>query len=252
MAGRVDIGRAAEVSSRGVLNLLWGVAATMLCVLYTLILAPSAALFAASGRITAVDWLTKIWAGLIIRTCGVRVDIRGIENLHGVANCVIVANHQSFFDIFASIACLPGDVRFVAKKELLKIPVIGYTLRRVGHVIVDRQAGGKSIRNATEVARRGYHIVVFAEGHRYSDNRVHEFNDGGAWLAIMTRLPAVPMAISGTGSFFPREARVVIPGRTMRMTICPPVPTDGMKSADRTALTRRLEEAVRAAFVEEV
>ena len=55
-------------------------------------------------------------------------------------------------------------------------------------------------------------MCVFAEGHRYNDNRVHEFNDGAAWLAILSKLPAVPMSISGSGVFFPRGAKVVTPG----------------------------------------
>jgi 1-acyl-sn-glycerol-3-phosphate acyltransferase len=252
MANHVEAGEIAAPAPRGPLNLLWGVAATGVCLLYTAVLALIAAAFAAGGRIEVVDWLSRLWGRLIIGTCGVRIDIRGLEHLEGLDKWVLVANHQSFFDIFAIVGYLPGAPRFVAKKELLKIPVIGYTLKRVGHVIVDRQAGGKAIRKATEVAKSGYHIVVFAEGHRYSDNRVHEFNDGAAWLAVLTKLPAVPMAISGTGAFFPRRARVVRPGMAMRMTIGAPISTEGLTSRDRSELTRKLEEAVRAMFVEEV
>ena len=59
------------------------------------------------------------------------------------------------------------------------------------------------------------------------------------------------MSISGSGSFFPRKAMFVVPGRKMRMVIGKPIPTEGMKSSDRAELTRRLEEAVRATFVQE-
>ncbi len=93
---------------------------------------------------------------------------------------------------------------------------------------------------------------MFAEGHRYNDNVVHEFNDGAAWLAILSKLPAVPMSISGSGRFYPRGAIFVTPGLTMRMVIGKPISTEGMRSADRTELTRRLEDAVRATFTPEV
>jgi 1-acyl-sn-glycerol-3-phosphate acyltransferase len=94
--------------------------------------------------------------------------------------------------------------------------------------------------------------VVFAEGTRFSDNRVHPFNDGAAWLAIATRQKCVPMAISGTASFFPRGARVVRPGRRMRMAIGTPIDTTHMRGDDRETLTRQLEESVRALFRSEV
>jgi 1-acyl-sn-glycerol-3-phosphate acyltransferase len=147
---------------------------------------------------------------------------------------------------------MPGSIRFVGKKELMKIPLIGYALKHGGHVIIDRQGGGKEIRRAVEIVRKGFSLCVFAEGHRYSDNRVHEFEDGAAWLAALTKLPAVPMAVSGSGAIFPRLAKVVVPGGKMRMTIGAPIPTANLKSSDRGELTRKLEEAVRALFVEEV
>ncbi len=94
--------------------------------------------------------------------------------------------------------------------------------------------------------------MVFAEGTRFSDNRVHPFNDGAAWLAIATRQKCVPMAISGTASFFPRGALIVRPGRKMRMAIGPPIDTAQLRGADRESLTRQVEESVRALFRTEV
>ena len=164
----------------------------------------------------------------------------------------MVSNHQSLFDILLTILKIPGEVRFVAKKEILKLPVLGFILHKSENIVIDREAGGKAIRRAIEVVRHGYSICVFAEGHRYSDNRVHEFSDGAAWLAILNKLPCVPMAISGTSTLMPRGAKFVVPGRRIRMKIGTPIPTAGMKSADRFELTRRLEAAVRANFATEV
>ena len=227
------------------LKLIWGTAATILSVLYTVAIAPTAAALAALGMHRSVSTLSRLWGWLIILTCGIKVEIEGLEHLRGLKSYVLVTNHQSFFDIFAILAYMPGDTRFVAKKELLRIPFIGYTLRKNQHIVIDRQRGGKSIRRALEAARNNYPICVFAEGHRFSDNRVHEFSEGAAWLAIATRVPCVPMAIMGSAAFFPREAKVVVPGSRMRMKICPPIPAEG---ADRAELTRTLEETVRAAF----
>jgi 1-acyl-sn-glycerol-3-phosphate acyltransferase len=238
-------------------KLAWGAFGTAMGVLYTVVCAGPAAITGRLGMHKACSIISRLWAWLIIRTCGITVEIVGLENLRGLKSYILVANHQSFFDIFAILAYMPGDTRFVAKKELMKIPVVGYAIAHNGHVIVDRQGGGRSIRRALDAAREGsYPICVFAEGHRFNDGRVHEFNEGAAWIATMAKLPCIPMAISGSGAFFPREAKVPIPGGRMRMTLLPPImpaaPGERSKSGDREALTHQLEDAVRSAFLPEL
>lgn len=252
MANHVEASGFAPTPGRSILSFVWGAAATLLSVVYTAVLVFPAAIFGRLGMPHAATKVSTLWARLIMRTCGVKLEIQGLENLNGLRSYTLVANHQSFFDIFAIVGYMPGEVRFVAKRELMKIPMVGYAMRQAGHIIIDRQSGGKEVRKAIEIARDGFSIVVFAEGHRSTDNQVHEFNDGGAWIAILTKTPAVPMSISGSGSFFPRRAIVPIPGGRMRMTIGKPISTEGMKSADRVELTRKLEEAVRATFAKEV
>lgn len=253
MGNHVEAQRLQSTGPARAVKSIWGAAGTAMGVLYTLICATLAAIFARMGFYKTTSSISRIWASLIIRTCGIKVEIEGLENLRGLKSFVLVANHQSFFDIFAVLAYVPGDTRFVAKKELLKIPVVGYAMVHNGHVIVDRQGGGRSIRRALEAARtNNYPICIFAEGHRHNDGRVHEFEAGAAWLAIMSKLPCVPMAISGSGAFFPREAKFPVPGSRMRMTLLPPIATENLKSADREALTHQLEDAVRSAFLPEL
>jgi 1-acyl-sn-glycerol-3-phosphate acyltransferase len=234
------------------LQSLWGVIATALSVVYTAILAPPTALFAFLGRPHVVSWISRRWSRMILRTCGVKAEIDGLERLSGLSSYVAVSNHQSLFDILALLAWMPGEPRFVAKQELSKIPFIGYAMRHAGHVMIDRERGGASIRRVAEVAKQGFPIMVFAEGHRFSDNQVHPFNDGAAWIGILTKLKCVPMAISGTARFYPRGARIVRPGQRMRIAIGEPIDTADMRGADREVLTRQLEDAVRALFRSEV
>ena len=236
----------------GLIRWLWGVAATILSLLHTVIFSIPSAIGSFFSNGHAATPIIRAWSWCIIRTCGIRIEIEGLENLRGLGPCVIVCNHQSLFDILATILMIPGELRFVAKKEIQKIPLIGFILHKSGNIVIDREAGGKAIRRALEVVRNGYSICVFAEGHRFSDNRVHEFSDGAAWLAILTKLPCVPMAISGTSAMMPRGAKFVVPGRRMRMTVGTPIATAGLKSADRAELTRKLEAAVRASFTTEV
>jgi len=234
------------------LTIIWGAVATGLSVLYTVIVALTGALLVIVAGGHPVSWISRLWGRMILRTCGVRVQIDGLEHLAGLRSYVLVCNHQSFFDIFAILAWMPGQPRFLAKQELTRIPVIGFVMPRAGHIMIDRAHGGRSIRRAIDMAREGYAIVVFAEGTRFSDNRVHPFNDGAAWLAIATRLKCVPMAISGTANFFPRGARIVRPGGRMHIAIGRPIDTENLRSADREALTHQLESAVRTLFRSEV
>ena len=253
MANHVEASRLATPASVRVFKLVWGATATALSVLHTfLIFGPIAAVGGRLGYRDLVCKVSRLWAKSIIAACGIEVEIEGLENLRGLKSYVLVANHQSFFDIFAVLAYIPGDTRFVGKKELLQIPVVGYAMVKNGHIIVDRQGGGRSIRRGLEAARNNYPICVFAEGHRHNDGRVHEFEEGAAWLAIMSKLPCIPMAISGSGAFFPREAKVPVPGGRMRMTLLPPIATEDLKSGDREMLTCKLEEAVRSAFLPEL
>lgn len=254
MGNHVQARRIPDPAPMRAFKLVWGAAATALSVVYTIVLAPFANVGARIGLHQMVSRISRWWAWGIIRTCGIRVEIEGIENLSGLKSYILVSNHQSFFDIFAILAYMPGDMRFVAKKELLKIPVVGAAMKYNGHIIVDRQGGGRSIRRAIEQARNHYPICVFAEGHRFNDGTVHEFNEGAAWLAVRSKLPCVPMAISGSGAFFPREARVVIPGGRMKMKLGAALKLEDMPPGREGTreLTHRLEDAVRSMFEPEV
>ncbi len=248
MARESEVPTATVVVRRGMPVYLWGVVATVLSLLYTVILLPPAtiaSLFADGHLCTPIF---RMWAWLIFRTCGISAEIDGMDNLRGVESFVLVSNHQSLFDLIAVLRLIPREMRFLAKREIKKVPVLGFTLERSENIVIDRASGGKAIRRALAVAGHGYSICVFAEGHRFSDNLVHEFNEGAAWLAIATKLPCVPMAISGTAELMPRGAKFAAPGRRIRIVLGKPIPTLGFKSSDRAELTKRLEAEVRAAF----
>jgi len=231
-----------------VVERVWGIVATGLSLLYTAILILPAALASLFADGHFCSPIFRIWAWLILRTFCVSVEVDGIENLQDVNSFVLVSNHQSLFDIVAVFLLIPREMRFLAKREIKKIPLIGFTVERSENIVIDRASGGKAIRRALAVADHGYSICVFAEGHRFSDNRVHEFNQGAAWVAIATKLPCIPMAIGGTGELMQRGAKFALPGRRIRLVLRKPIPTIGMKGANRTELTRRLEAEVLAAF----
>jgi 1-acyl-sn-glycerol-3-phosphate acyltransferase len=230
----------------------WGAAAVLMALLYTAVLAVFAAITAPFWHGKAVSFIAWLWSKLILGTCGIKVELEGLEHLDSLKSFVIVTNHQSVLDIFALFAALPYELRFIAKKELFKIPLIGFAMHRSGHILIDRVAGGQAIRHALKIVRRGNPIVFFAEGHRYADNQVHPFHNGAAWLAILGKLPCIPAAICGSGELFPPGAWTVKPFGRIRIKLCPAIPTADLKPSQRDQLTQQLENAVRAAFIEQL
>lgn len=219
-----------------------------MALLYTAILIWPAALASLFANGHLCSPIFRLWAWLIFQTFGLSVEVVGTENLEGLRSFVLVSNHQSLFDILAILLFIPREMRFLAKREIKKVPVIGFTMERSENIVIDRASGGKTIRRALAVVEHGYSICVFAEGHRFSDNRVHDFNEGAAWLAIMTKLPCIPMAISGTAQVMPRGARLAMPRRRIRIVLGESIAIGGLKGAGRTQLTERLQAEVKAAF----
>jgi 1-acyl-sn-glycerol-3-phosphate acyltransferase len=79
------------------------------------------------------------WAKIFLKVCGVKVEVKGAENVNRDLPCIYMSNHQSYFDIFTLLAGLPADFKFIMKKSLMRIPLLGTTMRRAGYLSVDRR-----------------------------------------------------------------------------------------------------------------
>ena len=232
----------------------------ILVALTQFLLVPWLALFAWVGEtllpgreITALSGIA--WGRAAAFVGNVKFLISGHEQWWGTRPAVVVANHTSAFDILAVMALAPSPYRFVAKKELLKIPVFGWALGISGHIVIDRgdpQSAIARINAAAEHTERGMGILFYAEGTRSRDGKVHEFKKGGVSLALSTQLPVVPMSVSGTRKFLPRSCAVIRPGGRVRIVLGEPIPTTGLTYDDREALNQRVRRVVVSNFVEEL
>ncbi len=236
------------------LHYLWGLAADLGIAIFTAVLGPPAVVGALiTRRSWPVDLVGPIWCGLIVRICGILVEIEGRENLRPGRSYVVICNHLSNFDIWCTLASLDAAIRFVAKKELLRVPVFGQVLAVSDHIIIDRQRPGEAIRRinaAAERSRKGMCILFYAEGTRSPDGKVHEFKKGGVTLALRAQLPVVPMSISGTRKFLPKGCVVIRPSGRVKIVIDTPIDTAGMSIDDRDALNERVRQRVIANYVE--
>src|SRR6185437_5586599 len=112
---------------------LWGPVATVLAVLITFTLCIPAALAAAVKKSHWVTPLMRLWAWLLFAVCRISADIEGLENLRGLDRCIVAMNHQSLFDIPISFRLLPLEMRYVAKRELARVPLMGYVIANSGN-----------------------------------------------------------------------------------------------------------------------
>ena len=197
--------------------------------------------------------LGRLWSRGGLFLAGVRLEVEGTEHLPREEAVVLMANHQSNFDVLALMVAVPLSYRWLAKKELFGIPLFGWAMRRAGCVSIDRrnrEAAIASMQQAADRAARGESVIVFPEGTRSPDGRVLPFKKGGFMLAIESGAPIVAIAVAGGERIMPKYARRIRRG-TMRVRILPPLWTAGLDFADRDDLMERVRHRLEGALKEE-
>lgn len=189
-----------------------------------------------------VAWgFAKLSARNLARLCGVRVRVTGLQHWpQGPA--IVVANHQSHFDIAALLGYLPGNNRFAAKVELFRQPALGLVLRTLGMIPIDRGDSAESIRQLRRVGESGAATIIFPEGTRSRDGHLQPFKKGAFVAAIELGLPIVPVICRGTREVMPKGGFLgIVPGN-VDLEVLPPIPVDGRSYDDRDRLTSEIHE----------
>jgi 1-acyl-sn-glycerol-3-phosphate acyltransferase len=171
-----------------------------------------------------VKYAVRPWARMILFTAGVKLDIRGLENIPEEPS-IIMYNHQSVFDIFAYMAALPIDWKAVMKKEVGDMPFIGWVSRIAGHYLVARDGSVRDMREVKKIAGRikeGPSVLIAPEGTRGKEGNLLPFQKGGFFIAMLAGVPVVPMVITGGLDIMPKDSKVLRPG-TMKIRILPPI-----------------------------
>lgn len=193
--------------------------------------------------------VARAWARILLWCAGARVTVYGAERLAPDTPYVLSPNHVSYYDTPVLLSYLPPSFRFLAKKELFDIPLLGGHLGRAGNISVpldDARASLKVLTEAGQTMReKRVSLLVFPEGGRSETGELAEFRDGAAYLAIKGQVPIVPVAIIGVRDILPMHSHHVRPGR-VTLRIGEPIPTAGLVARDRTELTQRLYEAIAA------
>ena len=190
----------------------------------------------------------RAWSRLILATTGVRTSIEGLERLTPGTTYVFVSNHQSIYDIPVIFASLPYQLRIIAKQSLSRFPVLGWHLKRGGHLFVDRQRPDRSgiLERWRSLVSDGLSLIIFAEGTRSWDGRVARFKAGSFLLAIEAGLPVVPLALVGTRDVM-RKGRLRTEPGSVTLVVHDPLPVPEVPQPtihDAKALAERVHDIV--------
>lgn len=192
------------------------------------------------------DPLLRFWCRSILKSAGVSVEARGMENLPG-GHCVIVCNHQSHFDVLVMLSQIKRHIRFVAKAELFKIPLFGQALAAADNIKVNRsgsETDRQALVEAIPAVRERVDVAFFPEGTRSEDGVLKPFKKGASVLAVSAGVPIVPMAVAGTRHILRKKSLWVHGGRKAALVIGEQIQVQGKTLDDRDALTEQSRGAV--------
>jgi 1-acyl-sn-glycerol-3-phosphate acyltransferase len=199
----------------------------------------------------AAHWCARAWSWLILATTGVAVTVEGLERVTPGETYIFIANHQSIYDIPVIFASLPFQLRIIAKESLGSFPFLGWHLRRAGHLLVDRRNPDRSriLNRWRRLVGDRLSLIIFPEGTRSDDGRVHRFRGGSFLLALEAGLTIVPLSLSGSIHVMKKGRLTTRPGH-VRLVVHTPIAAPRIASptvADARNLARRIEEIVRSA-----
>ncbi|HEY7284746.1 MAG TPA: lysophospholipid acyltransferase family protein [Vicinamibacterales bacterium] len=192
----------------------------------------------------------RAWSSLILKTTGVRVRVEGLDRITPGATYVFVSNHQSIYDTPVVFASLPYQLRIIAKESLAAFPVLGWHLRRGGHLFVDRKHPDRAgiLKRWRALVSEGLSLIIYAEGTRSPDGHTARFKAGSFLLAIQAGLPIVPLAVIGTRHVMPK-GRLRTEPADVQLVVHDPIPPPDLENPtahDAKALADRVHAIVAA------
>jgi 1-acyl-sn-glycerol-3-phosphate acyltransferase len=197
------------------------------------------ALFGASQE--TVHRLARLWARMYLAVAGIKVRVEGLDGIMSPPY-VFICNHQSALDIYALLAWLPVSFKWIAKRQLFAIPVIGWTMRKAGYISIDRENAREALRAIEEASRRireGTNIIIFPEGTRSADGKLLPFKKGGFTLALRAMVPIVPVGIHGSSTLQPKGSSLPRKKGVIYIEIGDPMVLEGL---DRSQKTRVMDD----------
>ena len=193
--------------------------------------------------------IARLWGKAILKLLGIKVSVDGLENLDPSKSFLITSNHQSYFDIFVLLACLDTNFSFIAKKSLFNIPFLGWSMKRLGYIPIDREnlrSALKSVKAGAEALKNKTSILIFPEGTRSPDGKLLSFKKGGLNMFLKQgNMTVLPVVIKGTANILRKNSLTIHPGKTVELRILKPLDAAAEKG-DSNIIIEKIEQETRA------
>jgi 1-acyl-sn-glycerol-3-phosphate acyltransferase len=192
--------------------------------------------------------ISRLWTWMVITISGVSVKVGGLNHIDPKRQYIFMVNHQSYIDIPVLVQSLAGfQLRWIAKRELLRVPFFGWALCAAKHIPIDRSdrfdaLGG--LQKAKERMKGGVSIVFFPEGTRSSGGTLLPFKRGGFLLAARTQTPIVPVTINGSGPILPKGDWRIHRGE-VEVIVSEPVTVEKYRAGTLRGLSAQVQELIR-------
>lgn len=189
-----------------------------------------------------VDSTASKWARDLLQLAGAKVKVIGAENLPTDRAVLFVSNHQGNFDIPLLLGHINKPKAFIAKIELLKLPLIRTWMRQMNCVFMDRKDMRQSLRvlnEAAEYLKQGYSMVIFPEGTRSKGEAMGEFKPGSLKIALKANVPIVPVTIRGSYKLMEQNGFVIKPAE-VEIIISEPIETIDLTKNETNQLNEKV------------
>ncbi|MCL2688349.1 MAG: 1-acyl-sn-glycerol-3-phosphate acyltransferase [Chitinispirillia bacterium] len=192
--------------------------------------------------------VAREWNLRVLELGGVKIKIIGKEKLDPSERYVFISNHQSALDIPIIYTGVGGQISFIAKKELFKIPVFGWGMSAIGHIAIDRSNSRRaldSMNKAVEkLQKENISLVLFPEGTRSKDGKVGEFKTASFTLAIKSGVKIVPVGIKNAIACLPPNSLRVRPGK-VTFEIGDPIALEDIEGKSKGELCTKVQLLVK-------
>ncbi len=200
-----------------------------------------------------IEKVAKSWSRAWLTVAGVTLEVRRADGVDPGRSYVVVANHVSNLDIMACFLAVPVPIRFLAKKELFRIPILSTAMKAIGIVSVDRQGRAATHEQINTQARAlvaaGRSLIIYPEGTRSRRGELGSFKKGAFTIAVTARLPVLPVTIHGSYRAWPPSSLWVRGGK-VTVVVDEPLETKGLTQADTNQLRDRVHGMIEGRLTE--
>lgn len=193
-----------------------------------------------------VHRVARFWGNACLFISGVRIRISGLDRIPRGLPVIFMANHQGNYDIFTLLGKIPAQFRWIAKKEVFAIPLLGPAMKKAGYISIDRKNREKAIRSMDEAAdkiRQGKSVMTFPEGTRSPDGSIGPFKKGSFYLAIQSGVPVIPVTILGSRNVM-KKRKMNIRRGTITVIIDKPIDVKEYTLDNREDLLERTRRVI--------